>query len=370
MSKQAIDKRFNERTKHMLTEILQSVISKQINRNFADPKAANFFSQIRIMDSSEFKVSKNVKDTFPGYGGPGREAMVQIQFEYELLGGQVTRLSLGSALNADITAGMEGIDNVPARSLLLRDLGYFAPKTFAELSKRDISFISRGKTQWNYYIIESNKLKLLTTKDIIDKLKMQEEKYLDIEVLVGEQARTPVRLVANLLNDEQTKKRLKRKRSHLGKLGKDAKEGACLNLFLTNIEREKCNASEIYQLYCLRWQVELIFKTWKSILKIHKIHSMNSIRLECILLVKLLWIMLNWSILRLLQQVTCKELSLHKLSHTIMSRSKIINATILQDRNLLFEWILEMSVISMKHHIKEYKKGSLKQEEILACTFY
>ena len=43
---------------------------------------------------------------------------------------------------------------------------------------------------------------------------------------------------------------------------------ACqLNLFVTNIPKGDCTANEIYQLYKIRWQIELIFKTWKSVLK-------------------------------------------------------------------------------------------------------
>jgi hypothetical protein len=354
----------------MLAEILKKVMSKQIKRNLMFSGETNFFSEIRIMDSSEFVVSKKVADSFPGYGGKGREAIAQVQFEYEILGGTVTQLSLGCGLDSDVAAGANEIDKVPSKALLIRDLGYFSPKTFKDLSSRDIYFISRAKTQWNYYVMEDGKEKLLTTQDIIDKLKKQKEKYLDIKVFAGRGAKTPVRLIANLLTEEQKLNRLKKKKDKLGKLGKDVLEGAGLNLFVTNIETEKCEASAVYQLYTLRWQIELIFKTWKSILKLHKIHPMNAIRLECVILVRFLWIMLNWSVLKLLQEETKKEISLHKFTHTIMSRRIMINATILQDKNLLFEWIYKLLEISIKFHKKEYKKGSIKQEEVLSKCFY
>jgi len=370
VSKQAIDKRFNDHTKNMLTEILQKVMAKQIRRDFSSNRESNFFSEIRIMDSSEFVVSKKVAESFPGYGGAGREAIVQVQFEYELLGGKVTELSLGSALNSDYIEGIRNIDKVPPKTLLIRDLGYFAPKVLKEVSQKDIYFISRAKAQWRFYIRQNNKLAVLSTQDIINKLKNQKEKYLDIEVVAGANALTPVRLIANLLSPEQTTKRLKSKIANRGKLGKDAQEGACLNLFVTNIEKEKCDASAIYQLYTLRWQIELIFKTWKSILKVHKIHSMNAKRLECVILVKFLWVMLNWSILKLLEEETQQRISLHKLTHSIISRSKMLTATILQNKNLFSEWLSKMCDISIRHHLKEYKKCSLKESEILSQTYF
>ncbi len=369
VSKQAIDKRFNERTKDMLSLLLQKVISQQIKREVINIEEANLFSEIRIMDSSEFVLSKKAADRFPGYGGVGREAIAQIQFEYELLNGKVTELSIGSARDSDSIEGMKNIDTIPENALLIRDLGYFSPKNFKEISKRGISFISRGKSQWNFYIKENDRLVLLSTKDIIHRLKKQREKYLDIEVITGSKVLTPVRLIANLLTKEQTKNRIKRKTANRGKLGKEAMESSCLNLFVTNIQRDVLSPETVYRLYTLRWQVELIFKTWKSILKVNNIHSMNPIRLECIILIKLLWIMLNWSILKLLQAETQRDISLHKLTHTMMSRSKILKLSILRDYLRLYNWLLEMMDISILHHQKEYKRNCDKMPDIISCTY-
>lgn len=348
----------------MLTNLLQEVLSQQIPVR----KTESWFTDIHIMDSSEFKVSKKVAAAFPGYGGIGREALMQIQFEYQLFGSKVTTLSIGSALDADSIEGMKNIDKVPPKTLLLRDLGYFSPKVFKELSTRNIYFISRAKSQWNFYIFQQGKYLLLTISDIINQLKKQKGKYIDLDVYVGEQARTPVRLVANLLTEEQKKKRLDKKSANR-KLGSDVLESIGLNLFVTNVEREKCTDSQIYDLYTLRWQVELIFKTWKSIMQLHNLHSMNAIRLECVMLIKLLWVMLNWSILNHLREITGQDISYHKLTHTLQSRSKALTLSILQNSNELTEWLIDLYWISKQHLEKEYKKGRKKTLEILAQTY-
>jgi hypothetical protein len=345
---------------HLLQEIVQSQIPRKTNLNHAH------FTEIRIMDSTQFTVSKNLADAFPGYGGVGREAIAQVQLEYELLGGTVTELSLGSALDADATAGMKNIGKVPSKALLIRDLGYFSPKAFKEISGHDIYFISRAKAQWLMYEKKDGALKKITLQDIKDRLVNQKEKYLDLDIIVGEQARTPVRLIASLLTEVQTQTRISKKRSKVRELSKQAKESASLNLFVTNVENEKCSAAEIYELYTLRWQIELVFKTWKSILKIHKVHSMNYIRLECVILIKFIWVMLNWSLLKLIEQATSYEISLTKLTRTLISSSIQLNRSILQSENTLKGWIIKLCELSDKHHPKEYKKGSRKMGEILA----
>lgn len=364
VSKQAIDKRFNESTKIMFSNLLKEVISHQLSSKTRKTEPQKWFKDIQIMDSSEFVVSKRAAEVFPGYGGEGREALVQIQLEYQLLAGRVTTLSIGSALDSDSVEGMKTLENIPAQTLLLRDLGYCSPKAFKELSKRNLYFISRAKSQWNFYIRQDGKYHLLTTSDIISKLKQTQGKYIDLDVFVGEQARTPVRLIANLLTEEQKKKRLKKKSANR-KLGDDALGSIGLNLFVTNVEREKCAASEIYELYTLRWQVELVFKTWKSVMQVHKIHSMNAIRLECIILVKLLWVMLNWTIVRYLKRLTGLDLSYHKITGTLLSRSKRISSVILKNKELFTEWLTDLCKISERHHIKEYKKGSKSITTIL-----
>jgi len=366
VSKQAIDKRFNEHTKAMLSNLLQDVIVHQLPAKTDGKGYRNLFTDIRIMDSSEFNVSKRAATVFPGYGGEGREAIVQIQFEYQLFGGKVTTLSVGSALDSDSAEGMKTIDQIPTQTLLLRDLGYSSPKAFRELGKRGLYFISRAKSQWNFYTFQDGKYHQITTANIIYRLKHARGKYIDLEVFVGEQVRTPVRLIANLLSDEQKKKRLKKKSANR-KLGKDALESIGLNLFVTNVEGHKCSAHEIYELYTLRWQVELVFKAWKSVMRIHKIHCMNPIRLECIILIKLLWVMLNWSIVQCLKQVTRLDLSYHKAMRTLMSRSQTISRAIMENLELFERWLCRLIEICKLHNIKEYKKQGNKAMAKIQC---
>jgi hypothetical protein len=169
VSKQALDKRFNERTKEMLYMILQQVMSKQVACKHSLVENKLKFTDIRIMDSSEFKLSKNLAATFPGYGGVGREASAQIQFEYQLFDSKITEFTIGSAIDSDSKAGMKNIDSIPADTLLLRDLGYFSPKIFNELLSKNLYFISRAKSHWNFYIRKDEKLVRFTTAEIINK---------------------------------------------------------------------------------------------------------------------------------------------------------------------------------------------------------
>ena len=206
---------------------------------------------------------------------------------------------------------------------------------------------------------ENGKLSKLTPTQIIEKLKSQKEKYLDLEVIAGDQARTPVRLIACLLTDAQVKTRIERKRNRDGtRMSAEQEKLACLGLFITNVEKEKCDPASIYQFYTLRWQIELIFKTLKSVLNIHQVHAMNATRLTCVLLIRLIWVMLNWHILCAIRETTKLNISFHKLCRTLVIRSMKLTMEMLQSVQKLKQWLADLVPLSIRFHEKEYKKGT------------
>jgi hypothetical protein len=54
-----------------------------------------------------------------------------------------------------------------------------------------------------------------------------------------------------------------------------------INLLVTNAPSEILPATEVYAFYSLRWQVEIVFKTWKSIFSIHVNKRMKLERFQC-----------------------------------------------------------------------------------------
>jgi IS4 transposase len=70
-------------------------------------------------------------------------------------------------------------------------------------------------------------------------------------------------------------------------LSKEYKSRARLNIFITNISAEVLELEQIHSVYTLRWQIELVFKVWKSIGKIHKVKKMKQERFESYLYAKI-----------------------------------------------------------------------------------
>jgi hypothetical protein len=124
--------------------------------------------------------------------------------------------------------------------------------------------------------------------------KIEKEAYITTEL---EKVRMIIELMPEEVVEERIRKAEKEAKKKGRKLSKEYKSRARLNIFITNISAEVLELEQIHSVYTLRWQIELVFKVWKSIGKIHKVKKMKQERFESYLYAKLLWLMLNWMII-------------------------------------------------------------------------
>ncbi|AZR80742.1 IS4 family transposase [Bacillus thuringiensis] len=88
------------------------------------------------------------------------------------------------------------------------------------------------------------------------------------------------------------------------------------NVYVTNTPWEWVSMKQVHELYSLRWQIEIVFKTWKSLFDIDHCRTVKQERIECHLYGKLIAIFLCSSTMfkmrQLLLQKKQKELSEYK----------------------------------------------------------
>ena len=73
-------------------------------------------------------------------------------------------------------------------------------------------------------------------------------------------------------------------------LSQDYLHWLTFGLYITNVPQEVLSVKVVRMVYGLRWQVELTFKNWKSLLKIHILKGTRPERIKCILYGRLITI--------------------------------------------------------------------------------
>ncbi len=93
------------------------------------------------------------------------------------------------------------------------------------------------------------------------------------------------RVIMYRLTEKQLRERMKKQVYTESKKGitysQKSKRLAGMNLYVTNTPWEIVPMEQIHDFYSLRWQVEIIFKTWKSLFQIHHWQNIKQDRLEC-----------------------------------------------------------------------------------------
>ena len=153
-----------------------------------------------------------------------------------------------------------------------------------------------------------------------------------MEVLYGREEKLPVRLIIELVSDEVFNPRMKKYSQYNKKKGhqttQDYRDRARFNLFITNIPSDMIDGKAIAKIYKIRWQIELVFKIWKSIFGLDNIAPMKYERLMCTLNARLLIVLVNWETFMVqrayLFKKTGKLLSIIKCFKTLKDNSTTI----------------------------------------------
>jgi hypothetical protein len=151
---------------------------------------------------------------------------------------------------------------LPQGALRLADLGFFNLDLLESYDNEGVFYISRYKPNMNLTDMEGNNFKL------IDYLRQQRGDVIDTWIFAGEK-KVKTRLVAVRVSQTAATKRREKYREKKKKKGK-ATSAATLEMCgwdvsITNVPPDKLHWREVVSLRRLRWQIELLFKTWKSV---------------------------------------------------------------------------------------------------------
>ena len=372
ITKQGIDQRFTEGAVKYVQALIGNQLSHQVSHSI-DIKWFKLFKRVLIKDSTKFDVSENLVSQLPGSGGSASKAGVCIQHEFDIKAGKVIDLTVTPANVPDTKDASKTIGNVRAGDLIIRDLGYSKISCFDTINQARAFFISRLNVTVLVYEMNENKLVELDFVNLNKTMKDGRIQRLEKQVFIGKEDKLPVRIIIELMPDEIINTRLRNKNSFNKKKGKQTSDNyktrSCFNLYITNIEDTVLDAEVIVKIYKIRWQVELIFKAWKSTFGIDNNNQMKYERLICTLNTRLLLILINWDLFmykRLqLYEKTGKLLSINKCFKTLHESSKELKEILTNNCKKLVEWLEQIFRLFESHHWLEKRKNKIGLAELM-----
>lgn len=213
------------------------------------------FGRIIIQDGSSFAVKEALREHYPGRFKSKGPAAVELHVTMDLL-----NESLSSVVLTPDTFAERPELPAPEQltgDLLLADRGYFDVAYLGLLDAAGARFIVRGYTSINptvlaAYATEGTRLKHLSGKCLKD-CRLPKKCALDLDVAWGTGRRAfTARLVVSWSRAKQE-----------------------YHYLVTNLARGCYTPEQIGQAYRLRWQIELLFKEWKSYANLHAFDTRN-----------------------------------------------------------------------------------------------
>ena len=300
VSPQAIDQRFSFSTAALLQQILTSSIQQLIASEPVAIPLLQRFTGVRVLDSTTIVLPDALAPVWSGSGPSSEEhsaSALKCGVQLDLLTGALCGLDLADGRASDHRLSIQQA-SLPPGSLRLADLGFYDLGVLAALSARDVYWLSR---------LEPTALISDATQQNCPVLRfvqaLGEEGQWEGQVWVGKGRRLEARLLVQRVPQEVCDQRRRRIRKTAQKKGLTpsavALALAAWTILITNIPPELLSLAEALVLVKLRWQIELLFKLWKSSGQLDQWRTDKPERILCELYAKLLAMLLQQWVLAL-----------------------------------------------------------------------
>lgn len=194
---------------------------------------------------------------------------------------------------------------------------------------------------------------------------------------VGMTDKLPTRVIVHRLTKEQQQKRLQdqtvREKKKGMKYSTRSKRLSGINVYMTNTPTDIVPMGQVHDWYSLRWQIEILFKTWKSFFQIHQCKKIKPERWECHLYGQLIAILLCSSIMFQMRQLLLmkkkRELSEYKAIYMIRDYFLLLFQAIQKDTQELSKVLYRLFNLLQQNGRKSHRYEKKTVFDILGVVY-
>lgn len=269
----------------MLSEALQLSASQLIDESV--PEVLRSFEKVYLLDSTHTALPAELASIWKGSGGDGPEAGMKFQLMLDYKSGEYESIAITDGTTPDRSYIDEAVKQINAGDLLIADLGYSKQAAMIDISERGGYFLGRLDHRLGLYTqTEDGSLEKFDLVKALKKSLKSGIGFCEFEVWLWKDDRMlKIRLIAERMPDDIANKRRRKARKTAKKKGRSpTKKHMFLlgwGLYITNVEAERLKAESVRLLYSLRWQIELVFKGWKSHHGLTEVRGKRRERIEC-----------------------------------------------------------------------------------------
>jgi hypothetical protein len=254
---------YNQLAKPSCSEFLRTSLCDILGKltlkvlGFHEGAALSEFDQIVIQDGSSFAIHDALRQVFPGRFSAVKPAAVELHCTMDVLHDAPITIVLSPDTDSE-QVYLPAPESLKG-SLFLADRGYLNLTYLSDVVHQGGFFVVRAKEALNPLVIDAYRedgkpLKGCRERDfqaIVATLPKRQRVNLIVEWWVEGQ---PFRLRLIVIWNKKTQ---------------------CFIYLLTNLPEERYDIEKVCLIYKLRWQVELLFKQWKSYANLHAFDTTN-----------------------------------------------------------------------------------------------
>ena len=330
ISAQGLDQRFTPQAAACLQAVLAAAVQHLVSTDPAALPLLRRFTGVYLLDSTTIVLPDALRSVWQGnHNGSttkGTQAALKIQVLWNLSMGTLQHVELQPGRANDNTAAVQDID-LPSGALRIADLGYFRLAQLARLKAAGVDVLSQLAPHVGVYDTQGRRI------DIVTFLERHATVHVDVRVMLGAKERIPMRLLAIRVPKEVADQRRRRLREAHRAKGKTpaARTLALLawTIVVTTVDEERLKVAEALVLLRARWQIELLFKLWKSQGQVDAWRSEQPWRILCEVYAKLLaMLVMHWVVV-----VSCwssANRSLVKTAQTVQHHALVLASALVE----------------------------------------
>jgi len=325
ITKEALYQRFNNGI-----ELMKAIFEMSLTYTLENTKSItniNILSQFEnlyICDSTSLPVSEKLMDIFPSSGGSNKKGSIKLQAIFNITTRNFKKLEFFKGTNNDRQYVNNIVEITKKKDLVIFDLGYFTKAAFYNIEAKEAYYVSRVSFTTVFSTeTENHEIKRINILEIFKK----SNGIVDTSVVIGYgKEHIKCRLVAiklpeDVANERRRKAKLNSKRKTLPDY---QLEFLGWNVMITNTPANMLPKDAVFDIYRIRWQIEIIFKSLKSNLNLDKLSIGGKAQTQCILYGRLILATLLTSVYsnvyELIYNTKNREVSILKFFSIIKSK--------------------------------------------------